>query len=103
MKDEVVHRAALDEDMRVVGNEPMEIVNRPVACEQVIVLALYGERAAVDVDRLRRTADDPEIARFFGQDSEVERLDQLARARIRSSLGRGAEGDHGSDCHGYGK
>src|ERR1700730_13176822 len=64
MKDEIVHRTALNEDVGVVRSEPMEIVNGQVTREHVVVLALHCERAPVYGNRLRRATDDAEIPRF---------------------------------------
>ena len=87
MKDEIVDRAPLNEDAGVVRSEPMEIVDGQVMREHVVVLALHREPAPVYGRRLPRATDDAEIPRFSGQNTEIERLDQLARTRIRSYEG----------------
>ncbi len=70
MKDEVIHRAAFDEDVRIVGREPMQIVDGAVAGEHVVVLALHCEGSPADVCLLGRDSDDAEIARLFWQRRE---------------------------------
>lgn len=92
MKDEIVDRAALNEDVGIVRCEPMEIVDGQVMREHVAVLALHPEPAPVYGHRLPRATDDAEIPRFSGLNSEIERLDQLARTRIRSYRRRSLAG-----------
>jgi hypothetical protein len=47
MKDKVVHRTTLDQDVGIIGREPMEVVDGPLARQHVVVLALHGELAAI--------------------------------------------------------
>lgn len=58
----------------------MEIVDGAVAGEQVIDLALNGERVAVDGDSLRGLADQAEVAGFAREVVEVESANELLDA-----------------------
>jgi len=78
MKDEVVDRSAFDEDVGVVGGQPVQVVHRLFAGEHVVDLALDFERAAIDLRFLRRVSDNAEIAGFALELGEVEGGDQFA-------------------------
>ncbi len=70
----IVDWATLDENVRVVRSEPMEIVDRQIAREHVVVLALHSQSAPVNRHHLRRAANDSEISRLFRQHSEMKGL-----------------------------
>ncbi len=52
-EDEVVYRATIDQDVGVVGCEPMQIIDRPLAREHVVVLALHSQDAPIYAHPLR--------------------------------------------------
>src|SRR6202035_3335892 len=92
MEDEVVYRAALDEDLSVVWRKPVEIVDRPVAGQHVVVLTLYCKLLAAHGHYLRGAAHNPEVSRFFlGQQLQVQAADQFLSARVRTHLRRGMQ------------
>jgi hypothetical protein len=57
VEDEVIDGTALDEDMRVVRGQPVELVDGPVAGKHVVDLALHRERPSVDLHFLSRFPD----------------------------------------------
>lgn len=97
MKDEVVHWAALNQDVRVVWRKPMEIVDGTVAREHVVILALHCQSATVHGHRLFGSTDDPEVSRLFGQDIELQHLDQFTGASLRRFSMCGKERDQPCD------
>src|SRR5258706_14598718 len=82
VKNEIVHWPAFNQDMRIVGRKPMQVVDWQTPGKHVVILALNGERSAVTRYHLRRSTDNPEIAGFLGQDGKLQCPNQLLRACV---------------------
>ena len=90
-EDEVVDRTAFNEDVGVIGLEPVEVVDWPLAGEQVIDLTLDCEMATADGEGLSRFPDEAKVAGFFREGLEVERVDEFDHARVSFRGGSGSE------------
>src|ERR1700737_4668784 len=101
MEDEVVYRAAFDEDVGVVGSEPVKIIDGTFAGKHVIDLALDLQCAAIDLRLPRRVSDDAQISGFSREDLQVEGQYEFAGTGVgagwRGCAGEGENGE-GNDC-----
>ncbi len=77
MEDIVINRPTFDQNVSIVRREPVQVIDRPLPRQEIIILTLHGERAALDRHGLGRPSYDAQIAGFLREDLQFQFPNQI--------------------------